>query len=135
MDSITELYLGSDIIIEDSIINKINQYAVEKKPFEACGLLAGYIERSIIVIKEVYFITNTDNSEKHFTMDIKELFEAQKDIRKKNLTLVGNWHSHPETRACLSAEDIRLAYDKSLIYGVLSLQDNISDFRFYTISI
>ena len=45
-------------------------------------------------------------------MDPKEQLKAIKDMRANGLTPLGNWHSHPETPARPSQEDIRLAYDR-----------------------
>ena len=56
-------------------------------------------------------------------MDIKEQFKAISQIRKDNLQLIGNFHSHPSTPSRPSAEDIRLAFDPNLSYVIISLQD------------
>jgi proteasome lid subunit RPN8/RPN11 len=94
-------------------------------PYEACGLIAGElrfggkaVER---VVSKVYMLTNIDGSAEHFSMETKEQFRAIADIRKNHMTLLGNFHSHPDTIAEPSAEDIRHAYDKELVYVILSL--------------
>jgi proteasome lid subunit RPN8/RPN11 len=46
-----------------------------------------------------------------------------RDMRKNNLVLIGNFHSHPQTPPRPSEEDKRLAYDKSMSYMILSLTD------------
>ena len=56
-------------------------------------------------------------------MDPKEQLEAVKDIRACGLTLLGNFHSHPETPARPSEEDKRLVFDIRLTYLILSLMD------------
>jgi proteasome lid subunit RPN8/RPN11 len=53
----------------------------------------------------------------------EDQFNAIKDIRKKGLTLLGNFHSHPASPARPSAEDIRLAFDPSLSYIIISLKN------------
>jgi proteasome lid subunit RPN8/RPN11 len=53
----------------------------------------------------------------------EDQFSTIKDIRKKGLTLLGNFHSHPATPARPSEEDIRLAFDPSLSYLIISLKD------------
>jgi proteasome lid subunit RPN8/RPN11 len=90
-------------------------------PNEACGLFAGSIDGDTKTVKEVYCLTNTDKSPEHFSMTPEEQFSAIADIRKKGLTLLGNFHSHPATPARPSAEDIRLAFDPSLSYIIISL--------------
>ena len=45
------------------------------------------------------------------------------DIRSAGLELLAIYHSHPETPARPSAEDIRLALTPDVIYVIVSLQD------------
>ena len=64
-----------------------------------------------------------DHSNEHFTMDPKEQLAAVKDARANNLTMLGNFHSHPESPSRPSEEDKKLAYDTSAIYMILSLME------------
>jgi proteasome lid subunit RPN8/RPN11 len=54
----------------------------------------------------------------------EDQLKAISDLRKKGWTLLGNFHSHPASPARPSAEDIRLAFDPSLSYVIISLQGN-----------
>ncbi|MGN0353374.1 MAG: M67 family metallopeptidase [Roseburia sp.] len=102
---------------------KILKHCVDGLPNEACGLLAGTIDGEEKVIEKVYLLTNIDASREHFSMDPREQLAAVKDARANGLTLIGNFHSHPESPSRPSEEDKRLAYDPSLEYLILSLQD------------
>ena len=88
-----------------------------------CGLIAGIIEGEDKIIKKVYFLTNTDHSNEHFSLDPKEQLAAIKDMRSMGLVPLGNWHSHPESPSRPSEEDKRLAYDSKASYMILSLVD------------
>jgi proteasome lid subunit RPN8/RPN11 len=92
-------------------------------PNEACGLLAGTIDGEVKTVKKVYLLTNIDESNEHFSMDPKEQLAAVKDARTNGWVLLGNFHSHPESPSRPSEEDKRLAYDSSIEYLILSLQD------------
>lgn len=109
--------------LKKSDYDKILSHAVQGLPNEACGLIAGVVEDGIKRIEEVYLLTNVDNSNEHFSMDPKEQLAAIKDMRAKGLTLLGNWHSHPESPSRPSEEDKRLAHDSTVDYLILSLQD------------
>lgn len=98
-------------------------YAKKELPNEACGMIAGIMADGDKVIKKVYCLTNLDHSGKHFSLDPKEQFEAIRDMRANGLKLLGNWHSHPQTPSMPSQEDIRLAYDGSASYLILSLME------------
>ena len=115
------------VLLKKSDYEKILQYAISELPNEACGLLAGTDEESdgerVRRIEKVYLLTNTDQSNEHFTLDPKEQLRSVQDMRKENLSPLGNWHSHPESPSRSSDEDIRLSYDKNASYFILSLMD------------
>lgn len=115
----------NDIVIElkRSDSEKILKHAKEGLPNEACGLVAGVEEEEHILIKEVYLLTNIDESNEHFSMDPKEQLAAIKDMRLKGLKPLGNWHSHPESPSRPSEEDKRLAHDSNAFYFILSLME------------
>ena len=103
---------------------KMLKHCREGLPNEACGLIGGVVEGDKRTIKKVYLLTNIDQSNEHFSMDPKEQLEAVKDMRANGLTLLGNFHSHPESPSRPSEEDKRLAYDSKVNYLILSLMDN-----------
>jgi proteasome lid subunit RPN8/RPN11 len=53
----------------------------------------------------------------------EEQFKVVKDIRSAGLEMLAIYHSHPETPARPSAEDIRLAFTPDVIYVIVSLQN------------
>ena len=102
-------------------LDEIAKYAKEHLPGEACGLIAGSEDENGRLITKVYYLTNTDHAEDHFTMDPKEQLAAIKDMRANGLKPLGNWHSHPSSPSRPSDEDIKLAYDPSASYMIMSL--------------
>jgi proteasome lid subunit RPN8/RPN11 len=44
--------------------------------------------------------------------------------RELGIAIIGNYHSHPETPARPSVEDIKLAYDPEIIYVIVSLSQS-----------
>lgn len=102
----------------------ILEHARKELPNEACGLIAGELDEENKIIKKVYFLTNIDHSNEHFSLDPKEQLAAIKDMRFNGFVPLGNWHSHPESPSRPSDEDKRLAYDSKASYLILSLMDN-----------
>ena len=51
-----------------------------------------------------------------------EQFAAVKDIRSASLDILAVYHSHPETPARPSAEDVRFALTPGIIHVIVSLQ-------------
>lgn len=95
--------------------------AQTRAPQEACGLLAGMDEDGVRSIRKVYVLENTDHAAEHFSLNPQEQLAAIRDMRQSGLKPLGNWHSHPATPSRPSAEDIRLAFDKTATYCILSL--------------
>ena len=117
----------SKLILRRSDYERIVAHAEDGLPNEMCGLLAGTVEgrgaSATGRVEHVYLLTNVDASSEHFSMDPREQLAAVKDARANGWTLLGNWHSHPETPARPSVEDKRLAYDPATCYLIFSLED------------
>ncbi|MCI7814294.1 MAG: M67 family metallopeptidase [Lachnospiraceae bacterium] len=111
------------ITIKKTDFENIVAYAKSKLPEEACGLIGGSHGEEEDHIEKIYYLTNIDHTNEHFSMDPKEQLAAVKDMRANHLVPLGNWHSHPETPSRPSEEDIRLAYDEKAYYLILSLMD------------
>ncbi len=101
------------------VFEQMLEQAKAQAPIEVCGILAGNDGK----VEKLYKMTNADNSSNHFMMEPKEQFAVVKDIRSAGLEMLAIYHSHPETPARPSAEDIRLALTPNVIYLIVSLQD------------
>ncbi len=105
------------IIIPKATYDDMITHAQEGFPLEVCGILGGIYD----TVSANYRMTNTDASNEHFMMDPREQFAVVKDLRAKGLTMLAIYHSHPETPARPSKEDIRLALTPDVSYLIISL--------------
>lgn len=119
----------SMLTITQDIIDEIVNHSRREAPLEACGYLAA---QNGIVCKCIA-MKNIDGSPVHYAMDPAEQFAAVKNCREAGLTILGVYHSHPETAAYPSAEDIKLAYDPDLSYVIVSLAKETPDIQSYRI--
>ncbi len=117
------------IQIPAQIINELFDHAKTGLPEEVCGYLAG-VGREVT---RQYRLTNIDHSNEHFSFDPKEQFQAVREARKAGLQILANYHSHPETPARPSQEDIRLAFDPNISYVIVSLADELPDIKSFRI--
>jgi len=117
------------MILPAGIVEQLYAHSVAEAPVEACGYLAGTGE----TVTRCYPMTNIDRSEEHFTFDPKEQFPVMKEVRKDGLGILAVWHSHPASPARPSAEDIRLAYDPTVVYVIVSLHEDSKAIRAYRI--
>jgi proteasome lid subunit RPN8/RPN11 len=105
--------------ITREIIDKMISHGRAEAPLEACGYLAA---KNGAVCSSIG-LQNVDASPVHYSMDPAEQFKAVRKFRDEGLTLRAVYHTHPETSAYPSAEDIRLAYDPDISYVIVSLAD------------
>ena len=115
--------------IPGNIFEQMIQQAKAESPIEACGILAGKNK----TVEKLYKMTNTDQSSDHFMMTPEEQFKVVKDIRAAKLEMLAIYHSHPETPARPSAEDIRLALTSDVIYVIVSLVNSEPDIKGFLI--
>ena len=107
------------IRIPQSIHDDMIAHAREGFPLEVCGILGGADD----TVSAIYRMTNTDASNEHFMMEPKEQFAVVKDLRARGLAMLGIYHSHPESPARPSEEDIKLALTPDVSYLIVSLAD------------
>ena len=108
--------------IPKNIYDELITHAVEGFPLEVCGILGGVDD----TVSHIYRMVNTDASNEHFMMETKEQFTVVKDLRAKGLSMLAIYHSHPETPARPSEEDIRLALTPNVSYVIISLADTVN---------
>lgn len=109
----------TELKILNNIFEQMLRQAKAQAPIEACGILAGKDG----LIEKLYKMTNIDQSSDHFMMVPKEQFKVAKDIRAAGLEMLAIYHSHPDSPARPSAEDIRLAVTPNVVYVIVSLQN------------
>ena len=115
--------------IRESSIKEIFTQGEREAPLEACGYLAG---KDNVVIR-VFPMVNIDKSEEHFSFDPVEQFRVMREARNEGVDILGVYHTHPNSPARPSAEDIKLAYDSSAVYVIASLLPGLEKVRAYKI--
>ena len=106
--------------IKKGVFDDMIAHAKEGFPLEVCG----YLGEKNGIVSLIRQMKNTDESNEHFTFDPAEQFETIREFRKDGYKAVVVYHSHPETLARPSNEDIRLAFDPDVSYIIVSLADN-----------
>lgn len=117
------------IKMPQNVYDEIVAHALRDNPIEACGYLAGINGE----VKYAIPMKNRDASNEHFSFDPQEQFDAFKKTQKEGLRLISVYHSHPETPARPSEEDIRLAYDPNVSYIIVSLAGETPDMKSFII--
>ncbi len=116
--------------IEEKILTAMWEHGRREEPNEACGYLAAKDG----VIGHHFELTNIDGAPDHYSMDPKEQFAAIRQIREMGLQVAAVYHSHPETPARPSVEDIRLAHDPDMVYVIVSLMAGVAPVQAYKVN-
>ncbi len=116
--------------IEEKILTAMLAHGRREEPNEACGYLASKDG----VVGYHFELHNMDAAPDHYTMDPKEQFATIRKIREKGLQVAAVYHTHPETPARPSVEDIRLAHDPNMCYVIASLMAGMEPVRAFKIS-
>jgi [CysO sulfur-carrier protein]-S-L-cysteine hydrolase len=116
--------------ITKEIIDRLYKIAANGLPEEICGYLAGKGNE----VTRIFELINIDHSPEHFSFDPADQFDAVREARKEGLEILANYHSHPETPARLSREDIRLAFDPDISYVIISLAGEQPDIKSFKVT-
>lgn len=121
------------LIIKEKDYQSIVAFCLKEKPNEACGILAGIIDKGERKVKKVYLMKNIKKSPEEYLMDPKEQFKVFADLRENNLELISIFHSHPHSLARPSKKDIKMAYYPEAFYTIISLEKKEEDFKSFII--
>ncbi len=102
------------ISITEALLNEIREHGVRDYPFECCGLLIGRFEdNGTKNVVETYAISNAREEEakrNRFLIRPEELMQGESYAAKKELDVVGFYHSHPDSPAVPSVYDLEHAW-------------------------
>ena len=120
--------------INQNFIDKIYQHSLDEFPNECCGILAGKNNN----VSNIYLVKNTAKSPYRYLMDSKDLLDADKDTRDKNIDFIAFYHSHTHSKAYPSDTAVRMALESGwtdIIYFLISLEDKENPvLKIYSIS-
>jgi proteasome lid subunit RPN8/RPN11 len=94
------------LVISKNDLDKVVAHAIEARPCEACGLLAGRQNR----VERVFRMRNTDASEISYCFDAGEQIKVVRKMDKAGMQMIAIYHSHPASPAFPSQVDIERAF-------------------------
>ncbi len=112
----------SIVLLENHAKNLIN-YAKSINPNESCAILFGKIENRKSNVKDIFLAKNIENSPINFTISNDELIKAYNEAEKRNLEIVGIFHSHPDSKAYPSLSDMKYMEINTIPWIIYSNKD------------
>lgn len=107
------------IILSESHKKILKEHAKKEHPNESCALLFG-IAGKTVKVKEVFVTENIEDSPVNFTVSNEQLIEGYKEAEKKNLDVVGIFHSHPSSDAIPSNTDKKFMETNPVVWVIFS---------------
>lgn len=97
------------IRIEKEAWDKMVAHARSTYPRECCGAMLGAVEGDEKIVTVAIELENAFNGEQHSRYELRpeDLLSADREARRRDMDLVGIFHSHPDSDAYFSATDLR----------------------------
>jgi [CysO sulfur-carrier protein]-S-L-cysteine hydrolase len=102
-------------------VDAIVALAVDRYPYEACGLIAG--PAGSAQVTRFYPCRNAAESARVYTIDPLDHLKAERDAEDQGWEILGVVHSHTHTAAYPSPTDVAQAPDPGWHYAIVSLRD------------
>ena len=93
------------ILISKDHVDILSTHAKNATPNESCAILFGKIENDTIKVKDIFLTRNLENSPVSFTISNDDLIKGYQEAEKRELDVVGIFHSHPDSEAYPSLTD------------------------------
>jgi len=97
------------------------QHAQSELPNECCGLLAGVCGADVARAEKHYPLVNEAASPIEYRSEPRSMLQADRDIRKENLSIVAVYHSHPTSAPIPSRTDLERNYMPDVMQFIISL--------------
>ena len=123
MSGVQTLPEPQGLYLPANLWREMQTHLAAQAPEEACGLLAGTMDKGVYRAVQSIPVTNILHSPSRYRMAPAEQLAAFNHIEALGLELVGIYHSHPQGPPGPSPTDIAEAYYPEVLYLIWSGQD------------
>ena len=103
--------------------------AIDKVPNESCALLIGNKQNDKLIVREIFFTKNIEESPINFTISNDELIRGYRIAEEKKLEVIGIFHSHPNSEPYPSETDKKFMEINPVPWVIFS--NKIKSFKAY----
>ena len=109
------------------MVDAVVAHARAAAPAECCGVLIGRGDEVV----EAVPTRNAADQPTRFLIDPQDHFDAIRAARRRQLDVVGYYHSHPHSQAVPSATDLAEANYPDHLALIVGLRDDPPELRLY----
>ena len=118
------------ISLSKASLKDITDAAENAYPSECCGLLAGQTdELGSRLVTRVVLSPNLSSGDTRdsFEVDPKVRFNLMRNLEQagNGETIVGHYHSHPNSSPVPSSRDLAMAYEPSLVWVIVAVHSGV----------
>ena len=117
------------LVLTESHRNILSKLSKDQSPNESCAILFGKTENDKLVVQELYIADNKEESPVNFTISNEQLIQGYQEAEKKNLEVIGIFHSHPSSEPYPSETDKKFMKINPVTWVIFSCLTN--NFRAY----
>jgi proteasome lid subunit RPN8/RPN11 len=118
------------LIIPADIQQRIEAHGETSYPFEGCGLLLGRIENGANIVAAIFPVDNRWEVEEErrvrFRIAPEDMMRAEMAAMRRDLDVVGIFHSHPDDRPIASPRDLAWATWPGYSYLITEVREGQS---------
>ena len=108
------------LVLSDIQKEVLSKKAIEDSPNESCAILFGQKEKERFLVKDVFLAKNIEESPVNFTISNEQLIEGYQEAEKRNLDVIGIFHSHPESEPYPSSTDKKFMETNPVVWLIFS---------------
>lgn len=108
------------VIISEEHLDFIFKDGMERYPHESCGLILGDIKENTFICQEIHKAKNLSDNPIRFILDPVDFIKIQEYADRKNIEIIGVYHTHPDHPPIASQYDLEAAVD-GLVYIIMSV--------------
>ncbi len=114
------------LCVPRSLYEEMLAQAIAEQPNECCGLLAGRVRPGRPApegwVERRYPLINAAASPTEYLSDARGMFDAHRDMRRRELEILAVYHSHPTSRPVPSRTDLARNYSPDVVNLIVSLE-------------
>jgi [CysO sulfur-carrier protein]-S-L-cysteine hydrolase len=113
--------MAFQLILPQMLYRDMVAHAVEERPRECCGLLAGRVVDGVGRAERIYRLVNALQSPVEYESEPRSMLAAMRDMIAAGLDVVAVYHSHPTSRPVPSAKDRERNYSEDVVNLIVGL--------------
>lgn len=120
------------VILDNKHKQILYNHAYDQYPNESCALLVGHIQNNCYIVNTAYLTQNQDFSTTRFSISADDLIKCYSLANKKQLEVVGIFHSHTQSSSYPSQTDKKFMELNPICWIIFSYTKN--DFKAFVLN-